>query len=113
IPELQANVDDTVIEELNHLDADDLHADLDFREELFTRRNRNRLQPPLITRHDLLGRKTIVDDRLEHLHALPRDDRAPQPPDQFFRFTREHAAGDDLDPTTSVTVQRESLRREG
>src|SRR5207237_7864151 len=42
VGELHANVDDTVIEELNLADADDLHADLDFREELFTRRNRNR-----------------------------------------------------------------------
>src|SRR5438445_3057941 len=105
IGELHADVDDSGIEELHFVDADDLHSDLDAREELGTRGHRDRLQAAIIARHDVVGAEAVVDEWLENLNALPGDQRAPQPSNQLFRFSREHSAGDDFDPAAFVTVQ--------
>src|SRR4029077_5645629 len=55
VGELHADLDHSGIEELNLVDAYDLDADLDAREELATAGDRNCLEPALITRHDVFG----------------------------------------------------------
>jgi len=49
-------------------------------------------------RDDVILAVTVVDERLEDLHLLFRDLRAPQPADQLFALAAEHAADDDFDP---------------
>ena len=105
VGELHADVDDSGVEELHFVDADDLHADLDARQQLRARGDGQRFQPPVIARHDFVGCEAIVDDRLEDLNALPRDDRAAQPADQLFRLSGEHASGDDFDPAATMNIQ--------
>src|ERR1051326_7018611 len=49
---------------------------------------------------------------LKDLHLLARDDRAAYPPDQLFRFSAEHDAGDDFDPArTGGLLEHLSLTR--
>jgi hypothetical protein len=93
---------DARIEELPHRCR--LHADLT-REELHARRHGGRLQTTIVARDHFVGRKTIVEQRLEHLHALARDHRAPQTTDQLLRFSGEHASGDDFDPAAVMLIQ--------
>src|SRR5580692_3933472 len=50
-------------------------------------------------RNDFIGRVTRVDGRLENLHALPRNFRPPQTPDQLFALAGKHRPDDDFDPT--------------
>jgi hypothetical protein len=62
----------------------------------------------------------VVEPRLEHLHALAGDDRAPDPPHELLALAAEHHAGDDLDPaagdleaarhSSSVLVRRPGTR---
>ena len=111
IGELHADVDDAGIEELDLVDADDLHADLDARQQLGAGGHGVRFQPAVIARDDFVGGETVVEDRLEDLHPLPRDDRPAQPPDQLLRFSGEHASGDDFDPAAAMMVQRGSSER--
>ena len=52
----------------------------------------------LAVRDDLVLAVAVVDGGLEDLDLLPRNLRAPQPPDQLLALAAEHAAGDDFDP---------------
>src|SRR5258706_11773385 len=105
VGELHADIDDARIEELDLIDADDLHSDLHPRQQLGARGDGMRLEPAVVARNDVLGTEAIIDQRLEDLDPLPRDHRTAHPPDQLFRLAGEHASGDDLDPAASVTVQ--------
>src|SRR4029077_19868279 len=49
-------------------------------------------------RNNLIRGVAFVDRRLENLHALPRNFRAAQPPDQLLAFSRKHGADHNFDP---------------
>jgi hypothetical protein len=112
VGELHADVDHAGIEELYLVDADHLHPDLHARQQLGAGGDRHRLQAPVVARDDVLGAEAVVDERFEDLHALARDDRAAQAPDQLLRLSGEHASSDDLNPAAFVTVQESRLRGE-
>src|SRR5712691_1468659 len=105
IGELHADIDDAGIEELHFVDANHLYADFHARQKLGAAAHRTGFQAAIVARDDVVGREAIVDEGFEHLHALPGDECAPQAPDQLFRFSREHASSDDLDPAAFITVQ--------
>ena len=52
----------------------------------------------VVARHGEQACITTVQVRLEHLHALAGDHRAPHAPHQLLRFPAEHHARHDLDP---------------
>jgi hypothetical protein len=54
---------------------------------------------------DLAGMIPVIDSWLEDLDFLPGNIGPNQPPDQFFSFTTEHAAADQLDPAAFITVK--------
>src|SRR6266478_5906389 len=49
-------------------------------------------------RNNLIRSVAFVDRGLENLYALPRNFRAPQPPDQLLAFSGKHWADHDFDP---------------
>jgi hypothetical protein len=102
---LHADVHDARVEELDLVHANDLHADLDARQQLVTRGDRERLEATLVARHDFIRREAVIEDRLEHLHPLPRDHGAPQAADELLRLSGEHASGNDFDPAAAMMIQ--------
>src|SRR5881628_2347241 len=82
IGELHADIDDAGIEELHLVDAHDLHADLHPRQKLGAAGNGTGFQSAVVARNDVIAGKTIVDDRLEDLHALSCDESAAEAPDE-------------------------------
>ncbi len=86
------------VEELSFVDAHDLGVWRDLIEQLPRVVDDRRLHPHLTMRHDVVGRITRVDARLEDLDALPRDSGAAQPANELFALAAEHAADDDFDP---------------
>src|SRR5438105_3262206 len=53
-------------------------------------------------RHDVVVGVALVNARLEDLHALACDLRAPQPADQLFALAAEHRPAYHLDPSQIV-----------
>jgi len=77
VRELHADIDDTGIEELHLVNADDLHSNLDAREKVGAAGHRNRFEPAIIARDDVLAGEAVVDEGFENLHALSCDHCAP------------------------------------
>src|SRR5205823_6397521 len=81
------------IEELPFVDADDFRVLVHARDELLGAPDVLRRDPHVAVRHDLILAVSVVDDRLEDLHLLPRDLRAAQSPNELLALPAEHAAG--------------------
>src|SRR5690606_37942301 len=59
----------------------------------------------LAVRRDVVAAEAVVDRRLEDLHLLLRDLRAPQAADQLLALAAEHRAGNDLDPSATIALR--------
>src|SRR5262249_29993016 len=100
-----ADLDDPGIEKLSFVHPDDLGPVIEALEELLARADGDGREAHIAVRHDL-GLRPRVHLGLEDLDALPGDDRAAEPADQLLALAREHAPGDDLDPSQLGLDQR-------
>ncbi len=96
-----------LVEELGFVDADDLGVVVDEPQQLRRVADVDPLNPHLAVRHDFGLGEAVVERRLEDLHALAGDLRAPQPADELFALSAEHAAGDDFDPAVGRVAMRD------
>ena len=90
--------DQSGVEELPFVDADDLRVRLDEIQQRAGAADRARWNPHLAVRDDVVVRVPRVERRLEDLDFLARDLGAAQPADQLLGLAAVHAADDDLDP---------------
>src|SRR6266545_1238878 len=90
------------VEELPFVDAYDLGVGLDELEQLARAFHRDRRNPHVAVRDDVVTVVAGVDPRLENLDLLPRDLGAAEAADQLLALAAEHAADDDFDPALIV-----------
>ena len=86
------------IEELSLVDADDFGVGIDPGQQLGRVFDVLRGDAHVAVRHDVIFAEAVVHQRLEGLHLLAGNLRAPQAADQLFALAAEHAAGDDFNP---------------
>jgi hypothetical protein len=92
---------DSRIEELHLVDPDDVVSRCE-RDELRDRRDGYRGHAHSSVADDICGVIPVVDPGLEDDDVLPRDLRAPEPPDHFLALAAEHGAADDLEPAAAL-----------
>jgi hypothetical protein len=92
-----ADLDDASIEELRLVDGDDVRLGEDALLEAHARRDGDGLDAHGLVADDAMWVVSIIDTRLEGLHALAREDGALEASYELFGLSTEHRAGDDLD----------------
>src|SRR5688572_17348206 len=99
--ERRRELHDSAIEKLRFIDADDLRVDLEAGADLLCGVDRHGFdRPSIVARHGVDPRIPRVQMGLEYLRFLPRDDRAPHPPNELLAFPAEHHTADHFDPST-------------
>src|ERR1035437_2337620 len=91
--------DDAAIQELHFVDRHHLRERIEPKRDLLGGIDRNRLDRAPVMRADgVHAAVAVVEMRLEHLHALLRDQRSAHAANEFLGLPAEHHAGDHLDP---------------
>jgi hypothetical protein len=86
-------------EKMGFVNADHLSAPVELRQYFLGVRDRFRLHALVVMRNDFAGGVSVVERRLERLHLLAGDARAPQATDQFFAFARKHGSANNFHPS--------------
>ena len=98
VRELHADFHQLLAQKLPFVNADDFGARLDSLQYLDGGAHVVRADTQSRVRNDFVHGVTLIDHRLENLHTLAGNLRAPQSPDQLLALAREHGADDHLDP---------------
>src|SRR2546429_7427361 len=98
VGQLGADIHHLIAKELRFVDTDNFRARQQLFQDFGGFEDVVRGNAEARMRHDFVGGVAFVDGGFEDLHALARDFRAAQPPDQLFALAGKHRANDDFDP---------------
>jgi len=94
--------DDLLAEKLRFVNSDDLGAQIEPRIHIRRVAHGGGADLELAVRDDVIAGVAFVNARLEDLHALAGDLRAPQPANQLFALAAEHRPAHHLDPSQTA-----------
>src|SRR5262249_40583560 len=104
VGELAHQIDQTRVEKLSLVDADDLDVGRERRAQRTAVGNALRGELAVVAGDEAIGIVAVVGAGLEHLDVLAGDARSAQTAPQLLALAREHAAGDDLDGADALAA---------